>query len=650
MARKTQPQPSPLSPATPASSTPPPPPELKEPVIDPAVDEFDDELDLDDVGKGPRRGKKAEPLLIEAAWEAVNQVGGIYTVIRSKLPAMMQRWGKRYCLLGPYIHNTASVEFEEATPTGPFGQAVKQLRDWGIHAHYGHWLVTGRPRAILFDIASIAPRLADIKYRLWEHHGIALPANDRMINDVVLFGYGCECFLAALAGIQSSKRPIIAHFHEWMAGSAIPELRRNHVPVTTVFTTHATLLGRYIAGNDPWYYDHVPFVNWAADAKRFNIEPQVMLERAASHGAHVFTTVSRVTAFECQHLIGRPVDVVTPNGLNIERFAALHEFQNLHRQYKEQIHEFVMGHFFPTYTFDLDKTLYFFISGRYEYRNKGFDMFIESLARLNWKIKSSGLDRTVVAFLVTKRPYRQMNPDVLASRAIMDELRANCDAIKNQIGEKLFYATAQGKMPRVDDLIDEYWRLRLRRTMQAWKTGRLPLVVTHDILDDGKDEVLNQIRNCKLFNNADDRVKIVYHPEFINASNPLWGMDYDQFVRGCHLGVFPSYYEPWGYTPLECAALGVPAITSDVSGFGAYVMENIPNPEEVGLFVQHRRYASFDASANQLAEQMYNVARLDRRDRIALRNRVDRAAEHFDWSNLARYYDEAHNLALQRMT
>lgn len=595
------------------------------------------------------RKRGQEPLLVEVAWEAVNQVGGIYTVIRSKLKSMTDRWGQRYCVVGPYMHQTASIEFEESALTGPFGQAVKTLREMGIDAHYGHWLVTGRPRAVLLNLASGHQRLADIRRWMWERHAIGHPSDSALVNDVLVFGWLVEQFIAVLADREAGKRPIVAHFHEWMGAACIPELRRRKVPVTTVFTTHATILGRYLAANDPWYYDHLPFVDWAKDAARFNIRTEVALERAAAHGSQVLATVSNVTAFECQHLLGRKVDVVTPNGLNIERFAALHEFQNLHLKYKEKIHEFVMGHFFPSYSFDLDQTLYYFTSGRYEYRNKGFDMTIEALARLNWRLKQSGSRKTVVFFFVTRRPYRSINSDVLSARAVMDELRATCNHIKEHVGEKLFHAAATGRMPRLDDLVEEYWHLRLRRTMQAWKTGRWPSVVTHDLVDDAKDEILAQLRSSGLINNPADPVKVVYHPDFINATNPLWGMDYEQFVRGCHMGVFPSFYEPWGYTPLECIALGIPAVTSDVSGFGSYVLENIPDPEDAGLYVVRRRYADYNQAAEQLTDYMHRLVSMERRDRIALRNRTDRSAEHFDWSNLARYYDQAHSLALERM-
>lgn len=589
-----------------------------------------------------------KPLLFEVAWEVCQQLGGIYTVIRSKVPSIVEQWGSRYCLIGPYNPQTSQTEFEEVQPTGMFRDVIQMLAEQGIEAHYGHWLVTGRPRVILVNPESVQSQLGWIKYLLWEHHNIAIPDNDDLVNKVVSFGYVVEQCFRAIAKAQSTKRPIIAHFHEWMGGSAIPEIRRSNIPVSIVFTTHATLLGRYLAMNDPWFYDHVPFVDWVADARRFNIEAQVRLERAAAHGSHVFSTVSDITGFECEHLLGRKPDVLVPNGLNLERFVALHEFQNLHRIYKEKINEFVVAHFFPSYSFDLDRTLYFFTSGRFEYRNKGFDLTIEALARLNHRMKQAGTNKTVVFFVITKQPIRSINAEALRRRAMMQEMQDDCRAISNQISERLFVSASQGKFPDMDALVDDYWRLRLRRLMHVWKSKSMPTIVTHDLVDDHSDEVLNQLRTCALFNQPDNPVKVVYHPDFVTTNDPLFGMDYDQFVRGCHLGIFPSAYEPWGYAPLECAALGLPSVTSNLSGFGTYLEQNIANHAKDGLHVLNRRYSSFDTSANELTDHLFEFMQLDRRERINQRNRVQIASEHFDWHNLGRYYTQAYDLVLQK--
>lgn len=594
--------------------------------------------------------RQAEPLLLECSWEVCNQLGGIYTVLRSKVPSMISRWGSRYCLLGPYNHQAAQVEFEPAPLVGAIGQVVKQMREMGFGAHYGRWLVTGRPHVVLLNYLDMFRHLHEVKYRLWADHGISTPGDDELINNVIGFGEAARLFLSLLGQKESGRRKIVCHFHEWMAGAAVPMLRKENWPGSIVFTTHATLLGRYLAMHDPGFYDHLPFYDATKEAKHFNVESQHSIERAAAHGSHVFTTVSDVTAEECQHLLGRPVDLLLPNGLNIQRFAALHEFQNLHAKYKDRLHEFTTGHFFPSYNFDLDTTLYFFTSGRYEYRNKGLDVTIEALARLNHRLQQAGTPVTVVFFIITKAPVRSINVTALQSRAMLREFREATDGITRDIGERLFQATTAGTIPDLNTLIDDYWRLRLRRTMHAWKRDLPPLIVTHDLVDDQKDAILNQLRHCHLFNNRHDAVKIVYHPDFITATNPLFGMDYDQFVRGCHMGVFPSYYEPWGYTPLESIALGVPAITSDLSGFGSYLQQLRPDHEEKGVYILNRRYHDFDHNAHELAERMFRFCQMSRRDRIALRNSVESFSEHFDWHNLGRRYHEAHELALDRVT
>ncbi|RPI64554.1 MAG: glycosyltransferase [Planctomycetaceae bacterium] len=595
-----------------------------------------------EIGKCVSPTPLCDSLMCEIAWEVCQQVGGIYTVIRSKAAGMQERWGNNYVLIGPYNPELAPAEFEELPPEGVFGQAVEALRKQGMDVHYGRWLIMGQPRVILMDYRSVYKQLGEIKYLQWEHHGIGFPGGDALLDNVLAFGYMVENFFRALTALPDLPGPAVALMHEWMAGSCIGEMRRANLPVGIIFHTHATMLGRYLAMNDPWFYDHLPFVDWLGDAKRFNIEPQVRLERMAAHGAHLFTTLSDITAYECEYVVGRKPDLLLPNGLNIERFIAVHEFQNLHREYKQKLHEFVMGHFFPSYTFDLEKTLYFFTSGRYEYRNKGFDMTIESLARLNARMKARNIDRTIVFILLSRRPYKSVNAEVLQSRAQMEEMRKTAMAMTNQLGERLFMATAMGQQPRLDELADDYWQMRLKQIRHSWRIKKLPAIVTHDMVDDNHDEVLNQLRGCNLINRPEDKVKVIYHPEFVTSADPLFGMDYDQFVRACHLGIFPSYYEPWGYTPEECMARGIPAVTSDLSGFGTYLLKYMPDYESRGLFVVHRRMNSFDVAVEQLTQYLLDFVQMERRGRIALRNTVESCSDDFDWQNMIRNYTDAH--------
>lgn len=591
--------------------------------------------------------------LFEIAFEVCHKLGGIYTVLRSKAPAMASVWGDRYCLIGPYHAETAEIEFEPRRPAGAFAAAIEVLQAAGVRCHYGRWLVSGSPRVLLLETASVVGKLEEMKYFLWEKHGLSLRGGDGELDEVVAMGYLVRDFLAAYCDARTRLRasgpaPVIAHCHEWMGALAIPLIREADLPVATVFTTHATLLGRYLSASHADLYAGLPYINPDESARYFNVEDRFGLERKACREADVFTTVSQVTAEEAGHLLGRQADILLPNGLNIQRFAAIHEFQNLHLQYKERINQFVMSHFFPSYSFPLEDTLYFFIAGRYEHRNKGADLFIDALARLNHRLIASGSKATVVAFIIMPAPFRSINVDVLHGRAMFEELRNVCEDIAESIGHQLLERTAAGEVPSSGDLLDNYGVIRLKRVIQARRRGLPPIIATHDLVHDGTDPVLCQLRACRLFNARSDRVKVVYHPEFLRSTGPLLRLDYDQFVRGCHLGVFPSYYEPWGYTPMECIASGIPAVTSDLAGFGGFLeaMEN--RPDEDGVYVVHRRGRKFQDSAEDLAEMMERFCGLTRRQRVEMRNHVESMAERFDWHRLIDHYTNAHALAVQR--
>jgi glycogen(starch) synthase len=589
--------------------------------------------------------------LIEVAWEVCNQIGGIYTAIRSKIPTVIEHWRDDYCLVGPFFPHTIGGEFEETKePGSPFFKAATALKKRGFNVHFGRWLVTGRPQVVLINPETPFHQLAEIKELMWRKRGINCSAGGELLDQVITFGFVLKFFFQAFCENMPPKRTTIAHFHEWLTAVCVPELREELLCLSIVFTTHATLLGRYIAPHNQDFFDKLSTTDWQSEAQKYNIKAQVQIERAACKACHCFTTVSQVTTPECLHFLDRKPDFILPNGLNIERFVALHEFQNLHKQYKQMIHQFVVGHFFPSYSFDLDNTLYFFISGRFEYRNKGFDLTLEALKQLNIRLKKSSLPVTVVMFFISKRPYYTVNPVVLHSQILTEEIHNTCDAILEEVHKRLFFSVTQSeeqKLPLLNDFVDDYWKLRLRRTLHSWKTERLPIIVTHNLQDDTNDEILMFLREAQLVNKQSDRVKIVYHPDFVSAVNPLLSMDYGQFVRGCHLGIFPSFYEPWGYTPMECIANGIPTITSDLSGFGDYVQRSILNHEKDGIWVVNRRGKTYKESVDQLTDYLYSFCTYTRRDRIALRNAVEERSSHFDWHNIIKNYLKAYKYATE---
>lgn len=599
-------------------------------------------------------------LLFEVATEVAHKVGGIYSVLKLKAPITVAEYRERYTLVGPLNYELAQIEVEEIPlKDGAIKAALDAMSERGIRWMYGRWLIEGAPRVLLFDIHPAALNLNEWKADLWSTAGIPTPDHDHETNDAILLGYIVAWFLGELV-YNDRERAVICHCHEWLAGVALPLCRKRRIDVTTIFTTHATLLGRYLCAGLTDFYNNLKHFDVDAEAGKRGIYHRYCIERSATHLADVFTTVSHITAYELEHLLKRKPDGVLPNGLNVVKFQAVHEFQNLHAVKKDKIHEFVKGHFYGNYDFDLDNTLYFFIAGRYEFRNKGADFFIESLARLNYRLKQAGSKVTVVAFIIMPGKINSYTVETLKGQAVVKSLESTISEVQKKIGDRLFEHCARfpnsnnvsstngQEVPSIDDLIKPADRVLLKRRIFALKRDGLPPIVTHNMTDDATDPILNHIRRVQLFNKPEDRVKIIFHPEFLNANNPILSLDYEEFVRGCHLGVFPSYYEPWGYTPAECTVMGVPSITTNLSGFGCYMEDLIENTSDYGIYIVDRRQKSVDDSINQLVEYMFDFTEKTRRQRINQRNRTERLSDLLDWKRMGLEYIKARQLSLKR--
>ncbi|RAO68629.1 uncharacterized protein BHQ10_004641 [Talaromyces amestolkiae] len=603
-------------------------------------------------GSGTPRRDTRNHFLFEIATEVANRVGGIYSVLKSKAPVTTAEYGERYTLIGPWNRASAAVEVEAMEPTNQaMIDTMASMKERGIEMIYGRWLIEGAPRVLLIDTGTGYGYLNEWKGDLWNTSGIPSPEGDHETNEAIVFGYLVAWFLGEYIA-HESKRAVIAHFHEWLAGVALPLTKKRHMDLTTIFTTHATLLGRYLCAGSVDFYNNLQYFDVDAEAGKRGIYHRYCIERAAAHSADVFTTVSHITAFESEHLLKRKPDGVLPNGLNVKKFSAMHEFQNLHSQAKEKIHDFVRGHFYGHMDFDLENTLYIFTAGRYEYRNKGVDMFVESLARLNHRLKTSGSKTTVVAFIIMPAQTSSLTVEALKGQAVVKSLRDTLEMVEKGIGRRLFERCLSWKegdsLPDEKDLITSQDRVLLRRRLFALKRHTLPPIVTHNMVNDSEDPVLNQLRRVQLFNHPSDRVKVVFHPEFLNSANPVLPLDYDDFVRGTHMGIFPSYYEPWGYTPAECTVMGVPSITTNLSGFGCYMEELIENSSDYGIHIVDRRAKGVDESVNQLCDFMFEFASKSRRQRINQRNRTERLSDLLDWKRMGLEYVKARQLALRR--
>lgn len=428
----------------------------------------------------------------EIAWEAANKVGGIYTVIRSKAYVSTEEMGDQYCLLGPYVEMSARTEVEEAEfPSHhPLNWAVNSLRAQGYKIHCGTWLVDGNPQIILFDVGASAWRCDQFKTELWNVCKLGIPHDDLESNDAIVFGYNVAAFIGEFRicserySNENALPPprIVAHFHEWQAGCGLIALRTRHVEVATVFTTHATLLGRYLCAGKTDFYNNLAKFDVDAEAGQRQIYHRYCLERAAAHLSHTFTTVSEITGLEAEHLLKRKPDIITPNGLNVKKFSALHEFQNLHALSKEKIHEFTRGHFYGHFDFNLDKTLYFFIAGRYEFSNKGADIFIEALARLNHFLKVEAPDVTVVAFLIFPAKTNNFNVESLRGHAVTKSLRDTLNVIQQQIGRRMYDTCLSGFLPHSDELLTKEDTVKIKRCLFALQRDGLPPITTHNVV------------------------------------------------------------------------------------------------------------------------------------------------------------------------
>ncbi|VDN07205.1 unnamed protein product [Thelazia callipaeda] len=606
------------------------------------------------------QAKREGRFVFECSWEVANKIGGIYTVLRTKASVTTDELGDQYCMLGPYNEERVKLEVEILQPDAtPLRYALDQLKDMGFQASYGRWLIDGYPKVVLFDIVSAAWKLDQWKQELWDSCKIGIPYHDKESNDAVILG-----FMVVLIVIAFYNKMTYKIFFSWEKTSytqqffnvyksevEVRNYRLWRTDVSTVFTTHATLIGRYLCASGVDLYNNISQFDVDREAGTRQIYHRYCIERAATNMAHIFTTVSEITGLESTHLIKRKPDMLTPNGLNVIKFAAIHEFQNLHSIAKEKIHDFIRGHFYGHYDFDLDKTIYLFTAGRYEFTNKGGDFFIEALARLNYLLKTSTdprcKDVTVVAFIIYPAAANSFNVESLKGQAVCKQLHSTVSRIKENLASRMFEACLKGRIPEMDELLLADERIQLKRCILSAKRDTLPPICTHNMLDDSGDPVLNAFRRTQLINQPHDRVKVIFHPEFLSSVSPLMNLDYEDFVRGCHLGVFPSYYEPWGYTPAECTVMGVPSVTTNLSGFGCFIQEQVQDPQTFGIFVIDRRFKGPNESIDELAKTLYDFTLLSRRQRIIMRNRTERLSELLDWKTLGSFYREARRKALE---
>ena len=589
--------------------------------------------------------KKAD-ILFEISWEVCNKVGGIYTVVKSKTAKMVEHYGSNYFLIGPYFASKAIAEFQEEVPNEFCKLPFEELKKFGIICHFGRWISEGNPFVILIDFVNYKHRINDIKRELWDWYKIDSLRAPQDYDEPVVWAYAVGMLIEKLSICYKDKR-IAAHFHEWLSGAGLLYLKKRNVKIAAVFTTHATILGRTLASSNVNIYNVWNKINPDQEVYKYNIEAKHLVEKNSAAFADVFTTVSEITGMEAEHLLKKKPDLLLPNGLDISKFPTFEELAIKHRLQRDRIREFMLYYFFPYYTFDLKDTLVYFIAGRYEFHDKGVDIYIRALGRLNEKLKQLKSKKTVVAFIWVPANFRNMRPELLENKTLYQDIKDALEEVIGDVEKNIIYSFVSNKKATKEDLFDSDFLTEMKiRVARFIKEGNPPLL-THDLYDEN-DIILKTIVSAGLKNEEQDSVKIVYYPIYLSGADGLLNLNYYEAMQGSHLGIFPSYYEPWGYTPLEAGALGVSSVTTDLAGFGRFFCNECLQSETPGIFVLKRLNRSDDDVVNQLVDVMFNFANLSKEDRIANKLQARKTASMADWKIFVNNYIEAHNMAVDK--
>ncbi|MCF7799242.1 glycogen/starch synthase [Candidatus Woesearchaeota archaeon] len=577
-------------------------------------------------------------IVFEVSWEITNKCGGIYTVITSKINLMRAHYD-HYTLVGP-LFDELPADFTQTTPPEPIARAFSALAHQGVRCVYGTWDVEGRPNTILVDARSLQRDANEIKTRLWLDFGVESYAAGHDFTEPLVWSWGVGMLLEQFQKEFPSKK-IVSHFHEWLSGFGVLYLKKNNVPIAKVFTTHATMLGRSMASRGKDYFNQIGDINPLLEAKKLGVVEKFSTERACALAADVFTTVSKTTAREAEILFGRKPDI-TPNGLALDLFPTFEEASYNHRVNKIKLQEFVMSHFFPYQIFDLSETLFYYSSGRYEFENKGLDITIDALGRLNHQLREEGSTKTIVMFFLVAMGGSSPKQELLENKSHLEGLSSDIEDKEDYFLQRIILQVMLGDKQKID-VVPEHFITELRRKFRYVKRSGNPFLVTHNI-NEPADPIVKRCMEAQLYNNSDDRVKVVFVPAYLSGQDGLLNMEYYQVVSGCHLGIFPSFYEPWGYTPLESLALGVPAVTSNTAGFGQH-MEDKPLGKRKGLYIINRT-VSREKEVDQLYSVLSMFAAHDLPARVACKLNGHALATFADWRQLIRYYICAHNKAL----
>ena len=537
--------------------------------------------------------------IFESSWEVCNKVGGIYTVLSTRAQTLQKVLKDKIIFIGP--------DFWKEQESPYFKEDNSLLAEWqwaakeqGLKVRVGRWTVPGEPIAILVDFNPYFEKKNEIYGWLWEHYQVDSLHAYGDYDEASMFSYAAALVVESF--YKHSLKPeqkVVYHANEWMCGLGLLYLNNKLPQIGTVFTTHATSIGRSIAGNQKPLYDYLFAYNGDQMAGELNMQSKHSIEKQTAHYADCFTTVSDITAKECVELLDKPVDVVLPNGFDNSfvpsTAQAFARKRKAARKKMLQVANALLGEELD------DDTLLISTSGRYEFRNKGIDVFVEAMNRL---LRDRDLKKKIVAFI----------------------------EVPGWVGE-----------PRKD----------LQERLASGQEFDTPLdvpQVTHWLHNMSHDNVLSMLKYYDMHNRKDENVKVIFLPCYLDGNDGIVNMTYYDVVLGNDLCIYPSYYEPWGYTPLEAIAFKVPCITTDLAGFGLWANTVFGHDGQLedGVKVIHRTDYNYSEVADNIKDTVAEFSNMTKKQIETCRKNAEALSEKALWTHFIEYYYEAYDIALRK--
>ena len=536
--------------------------------------------------------------LFEASWEVCNKVGGIYTVLSTRAKTLVKEYKDQIVFIGPDLVDDVNQNLLFSESLTDFSEWKKQFEsEENLSIRIGRWNVPGNPLAVLVDFKPLLAKKNDYYAFMWEHF---------QVNSLHAYGDYDEASMFAIAAgkvvesfhnfyLEEDSR-VLFHAHEWMTGMAVLYLQYYVPSIASLFTTHATTIGRSIAGNNKPLYDYMAGYNGDQMATELNVEAKHSIEKQTAHYVDCFTTVSEITNNECSQLLERPVDLVLENGFEDNFVPVGPDFNSKRREARSlmlSVANSLLG-------CDLtDDTLIVGTSGRYEFRNKGIDVFIEALDRLNHNEK---LQKNVLAFIAVPAWVAEPRED-----------------LKTRIESGAIYDTP------------------LDRPM-----------LTHWLHNMNKDRTLQMMNHLNMHNDKKDKVKVIFVPCYLDGQDGIFNKEYYDFLIGQDISVYPSYYEPWGYTPLESIAFRVPTITTNLAGFGCWANEVRNNPTITdGVEVVNRTDENYNEVVNKIADVLLEFSFIKKTTLYNIRRKASTISKQALWDLFIENYYEAYDIAMK---